>query len=105
MSKLIAQVLLSLVVSLGLAVGVNPNVRGDLKNAVKDVKAFVSETTEYAFASVNELTSQADADVDAVNADIDEDIEANGSTETGGASSSVSGGADVTIEIGLGIGE
>jgi hypothetical protein len=129
MSKLIAQAFLSLLVSLGLIVGVNPNARGELKKAVKEAKAFVAETTEHAFGTVGESTSHVAADA-AVNANVDanadaslnlfedestdtpdneeaedrEDVEEDGSAESEDASPGVDGSADVNIQIGLGIG-
>jgi len=65
MSKLVAQVFLSLMVSLGLVAGANPDVRGEVRQTWHEAKAIVHQTVDFAAETVSDLASQVETNAGA----------------------------------------
>lgn len=88
MSKLIAQAFLSLMVSLGLVTGVNPDVRGEVKQAWQETKAIVHQTVDFATETATNLAPQVNVNVNAeagadANTDVYFDEDSQSGTEVG----------------------
>lgn len=97
MSKLIAQWFLSLMVSLGLVVGANPNVRDDVNRLWQETQAIVQQTVDFAADTAGDLISQVNTNV-GVGASTEANTKANTGVYFGEGSNQVQAGADSQAE-------
>ncbi|MHB8777893.1 MAG: hypothetical protein ACYC6R_09040 [Anaerolineales bacterium] len=97
MFKLIAQAFFSLLISLGLVTGANPNVRGEVKQTWQEAKAIVHQTVDFAVDTASDLIAQVNNNVN-----VEASTEANAKTNTdvyfGEGSNQVQAGVDSQAE-------
>jgi hypothetical protein len=81
MTKFFVQLLLSVIVSVSAAVGLNPNAREKLHETWNEAKALVRETTQAAFETVSGVEVNKEASVEA-SVETEMDAEASADTDT-----------------------
>lgn len=75
MSRFFVQLLLSLLVGVGAAVGFRPDVRGEVNKTLREAKGFIAETDEAALETAADVSTRVEADV-SVSAEADSSVSA-----------------------------
>jgi len=120
MSKLFAQVLLSLFIGVGAIVGVDPDARSEVKQILQVTKAAIHQAVDYAMDAADDLSTlanvgatvkfgagaQTDVDRSQSEADVDSRTEASTEAESGdGFLLNLDDDANAGLDIGLNLGE